>query len=491
MDIANNDWESLLDPKDWGALREQGHSMLDDMFSYLQRVSAGSGPVWQPIPADVRHSIHEPLPVSPCTLDQAYGLFRDNVLPFSVGNAHPGFMGWVHGAGTPVGMLAEMLAAGLNSNLGGRDHMPVEVERQVVRWMSQLFAFPSEASGLFVTGSSMANLIGVLIARTRACGGSVRTQGVSQQPGKELVAYASKGAHGCIARAMDMAGLGSANLRLIEQGGDGAVDVQAMRQAIQLDLKADRRAFLIVGTAGSVDSGAIDNLRDLADLAAENNLHYHVDGAFGALCVLAPDLAHKVDGIERADSIAMDFHKWMHVPYDAGFVLVRSADSQLAAFADANQSYLAREPGGMSDGSPWPCDLGPDLSRGFRALKTWMTLKVYGTQRLGQAISESCERARYLTQLIRSCDELELMAPVSLNIVCFRYRSAEAISERVNSCLLLALQRSGIAAPSSTRISGRYAIRAALFNHRTSRMQLESLIDFVVIQGRSLNKGRA
>ncbi len=488
MNTESNDWKSPLEPEDWGALRKQGHAMLDEMFCYLQRASTGRGPVWQPIPPNVRHSIIESLPQAPCALEQTYGLFRDSILPFSVGNTHPGFMGWVHGAGTPVGMLAEMLAAGLNANLGGRDHMPIEVERQVVRWMSQLFEFPDSASGLFVTGSSMANFIGVLVARTWACGKSIRKQGVQQKPGQELVAYASTAAHGCISRAMDMAGLGSANLRLIAQQPDGAVDIQAMRRAIQEDLASGCSPFLIVGTAGTVDVGAIDSMSELADLAAEYNVHFHVDGAFGALCVLAPDLANKVEGIQRADSIAMDFHKWLHVPYDAGFILVRSRERQLAAFAETNQSYLAREQGGMSDGSPWPCDLGPDLSRGFRALKTWMTLKVYGAERLGKSISESCERARYLAQLIESSGELELLAPVNLNIVCFRYRTAEALSESVNSCLLLALQRSGIAAPSSTRISGKYAIRAALFNHRTSRAQLESLVDFVVIQGRELSK---
>lgn len=488
MNTESSDWDSPIDPADWVELRRQGHSMLDDMLDYLQRVSEGEGPVWQPIPLEVRRSVQEPLPIAPSTLEETYHLFRENILPYSVGNTHPGFMGWVHGAGTPVGMLAEMLAAGLNANLGGRDHMPIEVERQVVRWMTQLFCFPTDASGLFVTGSSVANLIGVLVARTRAAGIDVRTTGTKKNPGQELVAYASKGAHGCISRAMDLAGLGSANLRLIAQQSNGAVDVDAMRVAIQADISAERRPFLIVGTAGSVDSGAIDSLRELADLAAENDLHFHVDGAFGALCVLAPDLAHKVSGIERADSIAMDFHKWMHVPYDAGFILVRNGERQLAAFADMNQSYLAREPGGMSDGSPWPCDLGPDLSRGFRALKTWMTLKVYGIQRLGLAISESCERARYLAHLVENCDELELMAPVGLNIVCFRYRTDKAISENINSRILLAIQQSGIAAPSSTRISGKYALRAALFNHRTSRKQLSLLIDFVVTQGRELCK---
>ncbi|WP_243397902.1 pyridoxal phosphate-dependent decarboxylase family protein [Herbaspirillum robiniae] len=486
MDAPGNDWQSPLDPRDWGEWRRQGHAMLEDMFDFLERMSGGEGPVWQPIPASVRTAIAEPLPQEGCSLEQAYGLFRDSILPYAVGNAHPGFMGWVHGAGTPVGMLAEMLAAGLNANLGGRDHMPVELERQVVRWVRDLFAFPDTASGVFVTGSSMANFLGVLVARSRALGPSVRTDGMQGQGGGALVAYASRAAHACVARAMDLAGLGSAALNLIDVDGSGALDADALASAIRCDLRQGSRPFLLVGTAGSVDTGAIDDLAALADIAARHRLHFHVDGAFGALGMLAADLAPMLGGIERADSIALDFHKWMHVPYDAGFILVRDGKHHLAAFDGGAHSYLAREPGGMSAGSPWPCDYGPDLSRGFRALKTWMTLKVYGARRLGAAISDSCERARHLGELVRRQAELELMAPVHLNIVCFRFRAPEGISDELNSRLLQAIQGSGIAAPSSTRIDGKYVLRAALFNHRTGRAQLAGLIDAALVHGRAL-----
>lgn len=490
MDAAGKDWKSPLDPDDWAALRRQGHAMLDDMLDHLQGAAAGSGPTWRQPPAAVRASLREPFPATGMALEQVHAQFLSSILPYSVGNTHPGFMGWVHGAGTPVGMLAEMLAAGLNANLGGRDHMPVELERQVVRWIAGLFDFPEEASGLFVTGSSMANLIGVLVARRRALGAEVRTRGV-QGSGQTLVAYAVRGTHGCVSRGMDMAGLGSANLRLIDQLADGSVDVAAMRRAIEADLRAGLQPFLIVGTAGSVDIGCIDDLHALADLAAAHRLHFHVDGAIGALCMLSPQLAPKFAGIERADSIAMDFHKWMHVPYDAGFILVRSAAWQIETFADLGQSYLAREPGGMSAGTPWPCDLGPDLSRGFRALKVWMSLKVLGADRLGQAMSESCERARYLAARISAAPELELMAPVALNIVCFRYRTAPESSAQFNARLLREIQLSGIAAPSSTRVRGEYVIRTALMNHRTGRQQLDALVDFTIATGRALQGAQA
>ncbi|HEX5337145.1 MAG TPA: pyridoxal-dependent decarboxylase, partial [Gallionella sp.] len=212
MPTPPNTQPDTLDPEDWDALRAQGHRMLDDMFDYLAQIR--SRPVWQPIPDDVRAQFKQPLPRQPSDIADAHDKFMQSVLPYAIGNAHPGFMGWVHGGGTPVGMLAEMLAAGLNANLGGRDQMPVEVERQVLRWVCELFGFPQDASGLFVTGTSMATLIAVLVARHAALGPEVRTQGIAAH-GKRLTAYTSLGAHGSIAKMMDLSGLGTDALRSI------------------------------------------------------------------------------------------------------------------------------------------------------------------------------------------------------------------------------------------------------------------------------------
>ncbi|MBI1173854.1 MAG: cytochrome D ubiquinol oxidase subunit I [Sideroxydans sp.] len=459
--------------------------MLDDMFDYLEHIR--ERPVWQPIPQQTRELFREPLPREPGDLAAAHDTFMREILPFSVGNAHPGFMGWVHGGGTPVGMLAEMLAAGLNANLGGRDQIPVEVERQVLQWMRELFHFPPSASGLFVTGTSMANLISVLVARSTWLGADVRHLGVAAGD-KKLVAYASAGAHGSIAQAMDIAGLGSDALRLLPVNKQYQMDADALRQAIATDREAGFTPFFIVGTAGTVDTGAIDDLAVLADIAQRQQLWFHVDGAYGALGMLAADIAPRLQGMERADSIAFDFHKWGQVPYDAGFILVRDGTQHQAAFASP-AAYLKREARGMAAGSPWPCDFGPDLSRGFRALKTWFTLKVYGAERLGQAIATSCALARYLAQQIEVAAELELLAPVSLNIVCFRYRCADA--DRVNAEIVVRLQESGIAAPSSTTIDGNFAIRAAIVNHRTAQADLDALLRATLQFGAACCQGQA
>jgi len=474
-----------LDPSDWPALKTQAHRMLDDILDYVENIR--ERPVWQPIPDPVRARFRGDLPATPSDLADVHDEFMRYILPFATGNVHPGFMGWVHGGGTPIGMLAEMLAAGLNANLGGRDHIPIEVERQIVRWMQLIFGFPEGATGLFVTGTSMANLIGILIARDAELGFEVRCAGVAAGS-KRLTAYASAAAHSCIGKAMDICGIGSDALRLIPVDGRHGIDLNALEKAIADDRKAGLTPFLVVGTAGTVDTGAIDNLEALAALCRHDRLWFHVDGACGALAMLAPDLAPLLKGIESADSLAFDFHKWGQAPYDAGFILVRDGVLHRKAFA-SSAPYLRKEQRGLAGGVPWPCDYGPDLSRGFRALKTWFTLKVYGTDALGAVISGTCALARYLESRIAETPELELLAPVELNVVCFRYRSEDA--QRINPRIVIELQESGAVAPSTTILDGRLAIRAAIVNHRTGRRQIDILVEKTVALGRSMESSAA
>jgi glutamate/tyrosine decarboxylase-like PLP-dependent enzyme len=469
-----SDPSETLDPQDWSKIRAQGHRMLDDMFDYVAGIR--ERPVWSPIPDGARTRFCSSLPDAPTALDEVYREFTDFVVPHATGNVHPGFMGWVHGGGTAVGMLAEMLAAGLNANLGGRDHMPIEVERQTVEWIRSMFGLPEGASGIFVTGTSMANLMAVLVARTAALGSLARRSGIGHQ-GALLTAYTSRAAHGCITRAMDIAGFGSDALRNIGVDKYHRIDVAALRRQISADREAGLHPFLVVGSAGTVDIGAIDDLVALSELCREEKLWFHVDGAYGALGILSPALAPRLAGIENADSIALDFHKWGQVPYDAGFLLVRDGSLHRDAFA-APAAYLRRETRGLAAGSSWPCDFGPDLSRGFRALKTWFTLKTYGTAKLGAVISRTCALAGYLEARISAEPRLELMAPVQLNIVCFRYRATESC--KVNREIVADIHESGIAAPSTTVLDGQLAIRAAIVNHRTDIQDVDALISAVL-----------
>lgn len=471
---SSSESSPTLDPQNWDAIRALGHRMLDDMIDHI--ASVRERPVWQPIPDTVRSRFHEALPRRSSDLGAVYREFADFIAPYATGNVHPGFMGWVHGGGSAVGMLAEMLAAGLNANLGGRDHVPIEVERQVVEWTREMFGFPRGATGVFVTGTSMANLMAVLVARRSALGPAVRQRGVGEEGGL-LTAYTSKAAHGCITKAMDIAGLGSEALRCVGIDHAHRIDVAALRARIAEDRKAGLKPFLVVASAGTVDIGAIDDLATIAALCREEHLWFHVDGAFGALAVLSPALAPRLAGIEQADSIALDFHKWGQVPYDAGFLLVRDGERHRDAFASP-AAYLRRETRGLAAGASWPCDLGPDLSRGFKALKTWFTLKTYGADKLGAIIARTCALAGYLGTRIVNEPQLELLAPVNLNIVCFRYRADEA--NRVNGEIVIDIQESGIAAPSTTVLDGRLAIRAAIVNHRTDACDIDALISAVL-----------
>jgi len=466
-----------LDPADWPGTRAQAHIMLDDILDYVEHIRAR--PVWQPIPAAVRAHFREPAPAQPTDLAAVHDEFMHFILPYATGNTHPGFMGWVHGGGNVPGLLGEMLAAGLNANLGGRDHVPIEVERQIVQWVAGFFGFPATASGLFVTGTSMANLIGLLVARTATLGAGVRRAGLGAEAGR-LTAYASAASHGCIALAMDLCGLGTDRLRVVATDRQQRIDLAALDAAIAADRSAGATPFLVVGNAGTVDIGAIDDLAGVARIAQREKLWFHVDGAFGALAVLAPALAPRLAGIAQADSIALDFHKWAQVPYDAGFILVRDGTMHRDTFA-APAAYLRRETRGLAAGSPWPCDLGPDLSRGFRALKTWFTLKVLGTDAIGAAIARTCAVARYLEAKIAATPQLEILAPVALNIVCFRYRGQD--SDRLNAEIVADLHESGIAAPSTTTIEGRLAIRAAVINHRTSERDMDALVEACIAFG--------
>jgi aromatic-L-amino-acid/L-tryptophan decarboxylase len=463
-----------LDPADWGEFRRQAHLMLDEVITHIETVR--DRPTWQPTPAASLDRFAQPIPRQPRGLAGVLDEVRNHVMPYTTGNLHPRFAGWVHGAGTPIGMMGEMIAAGLNMNCGGRNHIGIEIERQVAKWMADAFAYPDGASGLFLTGSSMANFLAVIIAKNHTAGLDSRRQGL-RTSARQLVAYTSAEAHGCIAQAMELSGIGSAHLRRIGTDKAGRMDLSRLEAAIAEDRASALLPFLIIGTAGSVNTGAIDPLERIAEVAAHEKLWFHVDGAIGALAAaFSPTLRPLFAGIEKSDSVAMDFHKWGQVPYDAGFLLVRDGAAHRQSFANPT-AYLQRAERGLAAGETWPNDLGPDLSRGCRALKTWMTISALGTDRIGDAIAANCELARYLAGRIEASPLLELKAPVALNIVCFGVRGEN--DGRTNREIVLDLQEAGIVAPSWTTIGGEDVIRCALVNHRTTRADIDIIVEAV------------
>ena len=460
-----------LDPAEWRALRILGHRMLDDLFDDLEAVR--QGPVWQPMPDAIRAAWQAPLPHSAADPVDVYADYRRLVAPYGVGNRHPRFFGWVHGGGTVIGMLAEMLAAGLNANCGGRDHAPIAVERQVVRWAAEMLGLPQKAGGLLLSGTSTANFVAVLAARRAALGPAVREDGVG---GARLTAYASDGAHMCVARALDMAGLGSGSLRLIACNDAGRMRIPDLAEQLEADRAAGMTPFMVVGTAGSVDIGAIDDLAGLAEMCRGNGLWFHVDAASGAIAMLSDRLRPLLRGIEQADSVAFDFHKWMQVPYDAGCIVVRDQAALRAAFV-RQADYLRPTGRGLAAGEPWPVDLGPELSRGFRALKVWMTMRTFGAARLGAVVEHCCALAQRLAATIARTPELELVAPVALNIVCLRVAGGDdATHEGIASWL----QEAGRSVLSTTTLGGRRVLRAAIVNHRTRAADVDAIVSDVL-----------
>jgi glutamate/tyrosine decarboxylase-like PLP-dependent enzyme len=465
-----------LDPEDWSAFRKLAHEVLDDAISYVERVR--ERPVWQPVPQETHGQLRESLPVTSTPLERVYAEFKTSILPYATGNIHPRFFGWVHGAGQPGNILAEMLTAAMNSNCGGRDHGAIYVEREVVDWCKQMFGFPAEATGLLVSGTSMANLIALGTARN-AASATIRCEGVGIE---RLVAYASEETHESVLKAIQILGLGSCALRKIPCHQDLTINVAELQRAIKEDREAGARPFCVVGSAGTVNTGAIDNLEALAQLSAEEEIWFHVDGAFGGLCVLSESLRPRLRGIERADSLAFDFHKWAHVQYDAGCVLVRNAELQRATYS-MRPAYLQHSERGLSRGDVWPCDLGPELSRSFRALRIWFAFKEHGTRKLAKCIERNCDQAQYLAGRVAREPLLELLVPCTLNIVCFRTRALgldDAGLDRLNEEIVADLQESGVAAPSTSRIRGRLAIRVNITNHRTEFGDMDILVDSVL-----------
>lgn len=463
-----------LDPADWPAFRARAHAMLDAAMDHLQ--AAREGPVWHAPDAPLKAAFDVPLPVTGqgAAVDAQIGA----LLPFGVGNTHPRFFGWVHGTGTPSQLLAEIAASAINANLGGRDHGAIHVEKQVIRWCREIFGFPPDASGLIVSGTSMATLVALKAARDRRLGYGVRKDGIGPV---RLTGYASAQVHGCADRAFDILGLGSAALRRIPVDASGGIDTARLAEAIRRDRDAGLTPFAVIGTAGSVDLGNIDNLAALADLAERESLWFHVDGAFGALAVLADELKPRLKGIERADSLAFDFHKWLHVTYDAGCVLIRDEDAHRRAFAE-RPDYLKGAERGLAAGNPWPVDYGPELSRGFRALKVWAQIAEHGTARLGRMIARNCQQAAYLGERVQADPALELLAPVALNICCFRHLGG-AHTDALNDEIVVRLQEQGIAAPSTTTVNGKRAIRINITNHRTRQSDLDLLLGAVRLTG--------
>jgi aromatic-L-amino-acid decarboxylase len=448
-----------LDPANWDEFRALAHRMVDDMLDHLSTLR--QQPAWRPMPPLVRRTLAtEPLPREGAGATAAYDDFVANVMPYTNGNIHPRFWGWVQGNGTPLGMMADMLAAGINPHMAGFDQAPALVEQRVIGWLAELLGFPPDASGLFVSGGSMANLLALRVAHHHASSRSV--------------CYGSTETHSWAKKTAHLLGL---SFKPIPVTPDNRIDLDALRHAVD-----GEHPFAIIGTAGTVNTGAIDDLDAMADIARDADTWFHIDGAFGALASLSETLRPLVAGLERADSVGFDLHKWGYLPFECACVLVRDPALVRQTFA-TSASYLAPTTRGVIAGGLPFAERGIELTRGFKALKVWMSFKAHGTDALARMIEENVQQAHYLAGQVDAHPELERLAPVALNVVCFRYARGD---DAVNEEILLRLQETGVAVPSGTTVAGRYAIRCAITNHRTRRDDLDALVAAVASIGASI-----
>ncbi len=479
--------EETLDPDNWKMMEELGIQMIKDMMQFLSTLRDRK--VWQEPTSEVKNYFTQPVPAEGETHEKIYEDFKTKILPYPTGNIHPRFWGWVMGNGTPFAMLAEMLAAGININQGGGNQVGGLVETQLINWFKELFGFPSDASGLLVSGGSMANLIGITVARYAKADFDLRKKGIYGSE-KRMMVYASTEVHNCVNKSVELLGLGSESLRLIDVNDNYKIKIDELQKQIQTDKENGLHPFCIIGNAVTVNTGACDDLNALADLCKKENLWFHVDGAIGAMLLLSEKYKNKIAGIEHADSLAFDMHKWMYIPYEAACTLVRNKDIHYKAFS-LQAAYLQHEQRGMAGGDIWFSDYGVELSRGFKALKIWMSLKEHGSKKFGRMVTQNIEQVQYLKSLINENKKLELTAPSPLNILCFRYIGNLKSNEKLNALnkeLLFRLHESGVALPSYTTLKEKYSLRVANTNHRTLKKDFEILINKVIDLGDELEE---
>lgn len=465
-----------LDPRDWEAFRALAHRMVDDALDRVETV--GLRPLWQPLPERVRTSLAEPLPLDGVGEQAAYDAFRELIEPYTNGNRHPRFFGWAQGCGTPLGAMADFLAAMMNPFAGGFDQSCVYVEHRVIAWLAEIMGFPPDASGVLVSGGSMANFIGLAAARDARAGRDVWQDGLQGQ-GPPLVFYASDQMHGWAHKSSSLLGLGNRAFRRVPSDAAGSIDILALRAAIAADLAAGARPFCVMGSAGTVSTGAFDDFAALAELAAEHGLWFHVDGAFGAWVALSRTHAHLVRGMARADSLAFDLHKWCCLPYDVACVLVRHGADHRRPFG-IEGSYIDPAPRGpFSAGLPFS-ERAVELTRSFKALKVWMSFKALGVRAHADAIEADLAHAQRLAGLVAEDARLALACPVISNVVCFRYLAPGGLSDdALNRELMYRVQESGEALVSGTTVGGRFSLRACFVNQRTTAVDVELLARLV------------
>ena len=473
-----------LDPEDVRALGRRVADIVAD-----QRASLLDRPVFGKL-GERAALLDEPLPEDGLPVDDVLDLVRERILPFAFGNSHPRFFAFINATADPVGTAADTLASAMNSNCWGGDHAAIHVEAVVVRWLASILGLPPSAEGILTSGGSMANFTALATAR-RAVSPAVREDGFgSTEP---FAVYVSDEVHNCVDKAVDLLGIGWKQMRKIPTDDRFRMRMDLLRDAIAADRRAGLRPAIVVGNAGTVNTGAIDPLGEIADLCAREGLWFHADGAYGAMARISPKTAPLFDGLERADSVAADPHKWLYVPYEAGAALVREPGRMADAFRRP-APYLVHDPDSPVAGPVSFNERGPELSRSFKALKVWMGLKRHGRKGYAAAVEHDVAMARFLADEVKAQPDFELMAEPTLSIVAFRYRPRNGPTDedglaRLNRRIVNRLVGSGAFFLAPTLLKGRTAMRTAIVNFRTTEDDLRALVDEAARAGQALLAG--
>jgi glutamate/tyrosine decarboxylase-like PLP-dependent enzyme len=463
--------------------REFGERVLDIWIELLERLPGL--PVSRSHTAEeVRAAVAIPIPDDPTPINELIAHLRELALERSMYPGHAGFMAYIVGSGTVPAAPAELLAAALDQNLGGWRLSPAatEIEQHLMRWFAQSFGLPAGSAGLMTSGGAMAAFVALKAAREARSGWDSRERGVAAGP--PLAIYASSEAHVVNERAADMLGLGRSAVRQIPVDESFRMRVDALRGAIEADIAAGVRPIIVVATAGTVATGAIDPLEEIAAVCEEHDLWLHVDAAYGGIAAMVPSLRPAFHGIERADSIAFDPHKWLYIPPAAGAVVVRDVRRLSEAF-EVHPSYVHQDKERTRRGTDL-MEYGPQFSRGFSALKVWVSLLAHGWSAYIRRIEHDVELARYLHRRVLERTEFEQMAPdPPLSIACFRYvppdlpdgEQREEYLDRLNERLMTEIQLDGRVFPSNAVLEGRFVLRACIVNFRTEVAEIERLLD--------------
>ena len=476
-----------------GDFRRLGHRLVDQLADALEAIPRG--PVTRdPSPSVIRQAGNLTGPLPETGADPAVLLDRATRLLFqhSLFNAHPRFFGYITAAPAPIGVLGDFLAAGVNANVGAWTLSPAasEVEAQTVRWIAEFIGYPADCGGLFVTGGNMANIVCFFAARAAKTTWDVRGKGIAEA-GKRLRMYGSAETHTWIQKAADMGGLGTESIRWIPTSRDLRMDVSLLRRQIDADFASGDVPFMVVGTAGSVSTGAVDPLGEIAALCKEYGLWFHVDGAYGGFAAAVPDVTADLRELTSADSIAVDPHKWLYAPLEAGCALVRDPNALRGAFAYHPPYYH------FGEQATNYVDFGPQNSRGFRALKVWLALQHAGAAGYRRMIADDIRLSRAMADAVRRSNDLQLMTQ-ALSITTFRYVPTELRSkvgdpdvetylDALNRELLDRLQRGGETFVSNAVIEGRYVLRACIVNFHTSLADVEASVEIAARVGRHVH----